>query len=242
MNQKLNLIDNIEVKRTIAKEVARQHSYLVGYFTKTSVPDLVVTQWAAISISSPEFLQFIANEFGKIINKIEKVDLLCGIETAGIALAAATSVETGMPWIYARKDRKKSGGMEAFEGTYKKGDKIVFIDNFSATGKGLLPMMKHADEEGFAYKDLIVICDNEWDKVDAFSEKITTHALITNRELTFYLNEIGYFPGNLYKYCQMYLDEPERLKPGLPDTLDFIEELKKAPEEKHVRKETLLRI
>jgi len=224
-----------KIKKTIAKEIAKQQSYLVGYFTKTSVPDLVVTQWAAISLSNPKFLQFLGKEFYKII-KDKNYNLVCGIETAGIALAAATSMVSGLPWIYARKNRKESGGREAFEGTYHKGDKIVFIDNFSATGKGMINIIKHAREDGMLFEDLLAIVDNEWDKVDEFNKNLSTYALITNRELTDYLNELGYFPGNLYKYCRMYLDNPERLKPGSKDTENFIKELEKAPNLPYIRK------
>lgn len=103
----------------------------------------------------------------------------------------------------------------------------------------MLKVMEHAKEERFTFSDLLVVVDNEWEKDPAFNEAITTHALITNRELTQYLNELGYFPGKLFDYCMMYLDEPERLKPGSPDTEAFIEELRKAPDLGYVRKDTL---
>src|SRR3989344_6967000 len=180
------------VKRRIAEEVARQQSYLVGYFTKSSVPEIVVTQWAAISLSNPEFLKYISQQFGKLISDIGGYDILCGIETAGIALASATSMETKIAWIYARKERKKSGGLEAFEGTYRKGARVAFIDNFSAKGEGMAKILRNAKEEEFLFKDLFVIVDNEWEKTDKFNEyEIVTHCLITNRELTHYLNELN---------------------------------------------------
>lgn len=233
------VLNDIDIKKRIAVEVAKQQSYLIGYFTKTSVPNLVVTQWAAISFSNPVFLQFIAESYAKIIETLGEYDLICGIETAGIGLAAATSVKTNIPWIYSRKERKTSGGREAFEGTYHKGDNVLFVDNFSATGKGMLSVMVHAQEEEFTFGDLLVVVDNEWKKNEVFNQAITTYALITNRELTHYLNELGYFPGKLYDYCIMYLDEPERLKPGLPDTEKFIEELRNAPDLPYIKKNTL---
>lgn len=228
------VLQSEKVKKQIAKEVAKQQSYLIGHFSKTSVPDLVVPQWAAVSLSSPEFLKYLGKEFAKLIDKDS--NLLCGIETAGIALAGATSIASDLPWIYARKERKTSGGREAFEGTYHKGDKLTFIDNFSATGKGLIDIMKHAREDGMSFEKLLVIVDNEWPKADEFNQNITTHALITNRELTYYLNEISYFPGDLYKYCQMYLDEPEKLKSGSPDSDNFIKELAQAPDLPYIKK------
>src|SRR3989338_1715993 len=103
MDKKSKTIADQNIKQKIAIEVARQQSFLIGCFHKPLVKGLVINQWAVASVSNPIFLRLIGEEMTKIINNdIDKVDILCGIETAGIGIAAVTSLVSGIPWIYAR--------------------------------------------------------------------------------------------------------------------------------------------
>lgn len=230
-------INNPALKKTIAIEVARQQSFLIGVFEKPKVPGLIINQWAVASVSNPNFLKLVAEEMTKIINELGKVDLICGIETAGIGLAAAISLTSKKPWIYARKERKKYGSLEAFEGTYYQGARVIFIDNMSARGKGLPEILENAAAEKFIFDSQIVIVDNDWEKIDEVKNyNLKTYSLITTQELIEELNKLHYFPGNLYSYMIDYVKEPQKWEKKSSIVKNFIEELHKTPDLPYIKK------
>jgi len=239
MDKRSVTIKDISVKRKIVEEIFRQKSAPIGCFHKPKVPGIIIPNWTVASVSNPVFLKFIGKEMSKIIREIGGADILCGIETAGIGIVAAVSMVSGIPWIYARKERKTYGSMEAFEGTYHRGAKVIFIDNFTAKGKGMPEILKNAEEEGFIFHHQISIIDGEWQKVDEYEKyDITVHSLITQTEVIEGLGKLNYFPGKLYDLTMSYTKNPAEWTQDSKIVKDFIEELNKAPNLDYINKKS----
>lgn len=226
---------NKKIKQLIARETVKSQSFLIGLFEKPDVP-IAINQWAAISISNPKFLNTISRELAKLVKKTKNVDLICGVETAGIGIAATTSMKSNIPWIYARKGYKKYGGKEAFEGTYGPGKKLVFVDNMCAMGSGMANIFKNAEQEKMKFNDMIVVLDNNWDKIDEFEKyNVNVKSLITTKEFIDELDKLNYFPGNLYCFMDHYLKDPMAWTIDSGILNEFKKELKKHVDVPYVR-------
>lgn len=235
MNNRSTTIKNKKIKQLIARETAKSQSFLIGLFNKPDV-SIAINQWAAISVSNPKFLKKISEELAKLVKEMKDIDLICGVETAGIGIAATTSIMTNIPWIYARKGYKKYGGKEAFEGTYGPGKKVVFMDNMCAMGSGMKNVFKNAKQEKMEFSDMIVVLDNDWDKIDEFEKyDVNVRSLITTKEFIDELNRLDYFPGNLYYYMDHYLKDPMSWTLDSDILKEFKEELKKHSSIRYVR-------
>lgn len=200
----------LSIKDAIIDKVFEDKSFLVGCFSKPNTP-IVIPMWAGVSVSDPKFLKRIGKEFAKILRRLDTPDLLCGIATTGISIASTTSLYSKIPWIFARGERKLYGSKEAFDGTYWRGARVVFLDNLSAKGKGMIPVFEESDSEGFVYSNLLTIVDyTTWEKVPEFTEKkLQIHSLITAHELVEGLNKKGYFPGDIYNLLISFLNSPQ---------------------------------
>jgi orotate phosphoribosyltransferase len=232
-------MDKAKIKERIIEEVAKQKSFLVGYFSKPNTP-VVIPMWADVSVSNPDFLKFIGEQIAQEVKNIGGCDILCGISTTGISLASATSLASGTPWIFARGERKSYGSKEAFDGRYHGGAKIIFIDNLSAKGKGMLPVFVEADKEGFQYSSMIVIVDyNTWDKIPAFQEKnIQIHSLISTHELVEGLAHKRYFPGRIAEMLIHFIENPQEWTPDSDSVQQFKKELEQHRDVSYIRDET----
>src|SRR5512140_1084263 len=68
----------------------------------------------------PDILKELGKEFAKHLDK--DVNLIAGAELGGVALAAATAMETGKNWVIIRNSKKGYGTGKMVEGKLNKGD------------------------------------------------------------------------------------------------------------------------
>lgn len=82
----------------------------------------------------PKKLKTIAREMAKMI-KPWKPDLIASPELRGIPYGTAVSLETGLPFIMIRKKPKGYQLGKVIEGDFKKGQRVVIVDDGIASGK-----------------------------------------------------------------------------------------------------------
>lgn len=87
-------------------------------------------------ISSPRDRKLVAQAFVDLIaaNKW-KPDVIAGTATAGIPHAAWVADLMGLPMVYVRGSAKGHGKQNRIEGSLKKGEKAVLIEDLISTGK-----------------------------------------------------------------------------------------------------------
>jgi len=68
---------------------------------------------------------------------ITGVDWICGVPDGAVPLAAILSSMTKIPLLFVRKERKEHGTKKLIEGDYKKGDKVVVVEDVVNTGGSL---------------------------------------------------------------------------------------------------------
>jgi orotate phosphoribosyltransferase len=121
--------------------------------------------------------------FVDFIHNIEGVDIIAGVATGGIPLGTLIADRLKLPFIYVRSEPKKHGLMKQVEGYFKKGDKVILIEDHISTGSSSMKAIKGLKEAGL---DLICLISNMtygFDKAEKlFNDEGIKHYSICNLE------------------------------------------------------------
>lgn len=112
------------------------------------------------------------------IDKIE-VDVIAGVEAAGIPHSAALGFFMQKPSVFVRKEAKTHGLKKRVEGGDVAGKKVVLVEDLITTGASSLSVVEALRAEGAVVSDcLIIITYGFKESVSAFAEaKVRLHAL-----------------------------------------------------------------
>jgi orotate phosphoribosyltransferase len=105
----------------------------------------------------PDILKQLGKEFAKFVT--EDVNLIAGAELGGVALAAATALETGKNWIIVRNSKKGYGTSRLIEGALKPGDAVLLVEDIATTGGQVLEAAKVITEAGAEVKKIVCVID-----------------------------------------------------------------------------------
>jgi len=143
--------------------------YLKGPYATTNncVMPLYVDDRAVFS--DPKALKTIAFEIAKFIKK-EKIsfDFIVGGATAGIPIATAVGLILNRPTGYVRKMSKGGGTNKVVEGSFKKGNKALLIDDALGHGAGKMVFLKNIRKSGFKVDTLLVVCSRGYNNPGYF--------------------------------------------------------------------------
>jgi orotate phosphoribosyltransferase len=101
----------------------------------------------------------ILKELGKHVG--DDVTLIAGAELGGVALAAATAMETGKNWVIIRNSKKDYGTGKLVEGKLNKGDVVLLVEDIATTGGQVLEAAKVITEAGAKVKKIVAVIDRK---------------------------------------------------------------------------------
>ena len=107
----------------------------------------------------PDILKALGKEFAKHIGS--DVTLIAGAELGGIALAAATAMESGKNWVIIRNSKKDYGTGKLIEGVLKQGDVVLLVEDIATTGGQVLEAAKVITEAGAKVKKIVAVIDRK---------------------------------------------------------------------------------
>lgn len=132
--------------------------------------------------SHPKSFKVFVDEMTKIIRhrqaRGQKIDLIVGVPMAGIPLAMALSLKTGIPFAYLNKERKKTLSRQILEGYYKKGARALLVDDVIALGGTIWKAIKDCRSEGVIVKHIMTLWNPWWPKNKPFLLKLRRHGFI----------------------------------------------------------------
>src|SRR6056297_3291560 len=104
---------------TIEKLISRvkETSYLEGDFTLRSGKKSKYYMDKYLFETCPDILKALGEEFAKHVT--DDVTLIAGAELGGVALAASTSMASGVNWLIVRNSKKGYGTGKMVEGVLK---------------------------------------------------------------------------------------------------------------------------
>ncbi len=107
----------------------------------------------------PDILKALGVEFAGYAG--DDVTLIAGAELGGVALAAATAMETGRNWVIIRNSKKGYGTGKMVEGVLKKDDVVLLVEDIATTGGQVIEAAKIITEAGASVKKIVCVIDRK---------------------------------------------------------------------------------
>ena len=113
-----------------------------------------------VLVSYPKVLKKIAQAYISILRKIN-FKRMVAIPYTALPIVVNISAINNKPWIYTRKEVKDYGIKRPVEGEFKKGERVVMIDDMITTGASKIETVRPLKELGLNIKDIVVLVDRE---------------------------------------------------------------------------------
>lgn len=110
------------------------------------------------TLSYPKVRELIYKSFATVIaEKYPDADVIAGVATGAIACGVLAAVELEKPFIYVRSAAKDHGLANQIEGEYKKGQKVVVIEDLVSTGGSSLKAVDALRDAGCEVLGMVAI-------------------------------------------------------------------------------------
>jgi len=150
----------------------------LGNFTLASGKKSKIYFDLRLLISYPRLMNFAANKMSGLLDGL-RCDLLAPVPLAGIPIATTIQTQTQIPMIMIRPSVKDHGTKKRIEGKFKKGQRVVLIDDLITTAKSKLEAIDILESEGLEVADVIVLIDREQGGREALEERnYNLHSLL----------------------------------------------------------------
>ena len=134
------------------------------------------------SITEPEILSTISKLITSKLD-LKEVDKVAGPALGAVPIATAVSLESKLPLLMIRKEKKGYGTSKLIEGELNEGDNVIVVEDVSTTGGSLLKAIKAINENGGNVTRAFVVVDREEGAIEAFEkEGIKLEPLISVNE------------------------------------------------------------
>ena len=135
-----------------------------------------------VLVSYPQILKKVARAYLQVLEKL-KFDRMVAIPYTALPIVAYISFFNEKPWIYTRKEVKDYGTKKAFEGEFKKGERVVLIDDMITTGASKIEAIAPLTAAGVKIKEIVVLFDREQGGKEYLESKgYQLHSVFTLRE------------------------------------------------------------
>ncbi|MFM8565426.1 MAG: orotate phosphoribosyltransferase, partial [Bacteroidota bacterium] len=92
-----------------------------------------------VTLSHPRVRTYLRDHMSALIQaQYPSVDVIAGVATGAIALAALVAQELDLPMVYVRSSAKEHGRQNLIEGELPKNARVVVIEDLVSTGKSSL--------------------------------------------------------------------------------------------------------
>jgi len=135
--------------------------------------------------TNPECLGLIAGAFA---DRIADLGLegtkLAGVALGAVPLVAATSVETGTPYVIVRKQQKEYGTGNLIEGEFEAGEEVLVLEDIATTGQSAIDAAEALREAGATVSRVLVVVDRQEGAAANLAEHdLELDALVTAEQL-----------------------------------------------------------
>ncbi|MDG5775644.1 orotate phosphoribosyltransferase [Haloarculaceae archaeon H-GB11] len=135
--------------------------------------------------TNPTCLELIAEAFAERLREGGyEGTKLAGVALGAVPLVAVTSVETGTPYVIARKQQKEYGTANLIEGDLEAGEEVVVLEDIATTGQSAVDAVEALRDAGAVVDRVLVVVDREEGAAENLAEvDVELDALLTAEEL-----------------------------------------------------------
>jgi len=167
------------------KRAFREHAYLEGDFVLRSGKRSRYYLDKYRFETQPEILAALGERIAAAArDHAPDATRLAAPELGAVALAAAGSLASGLPFVIVRKEAKEYGTAKRVEGRYEPDERVCVIEDVVTSGGALLDSVEALREAGLVVGEAICIVDREEGGTEALAaHSVRLRALFRAEEL-----------------------------------------------------------
>ncbi len=121
--------------------------------------------------TNPKVLRLIAKLMSLKVSELGyRPDRIAGVVLGSVPLAAALSLETGIPYIMVRKEKKDHGTGKLIEGDLEVGDRVLVVEDVITTAGSSIAAIATVREAGGKVTDVVSVIDRQGGGSENLSE------------------------------------------------------------------------
>jgi orotate phosphoribosyltransferase len=148
----------------------REHAYLEGDFVLRSGRRSQYYLDKYRFETRPDLLRPLGEQLAAAVAEhAPETDLLAAPELGAVALAAAASLESGLPFLIVRKRTKEYGTGNRLEGPYGDGECVCLVEDVVTSGGALVEAVDAVRAAGLVVHTAVCVVDREEGGADALA-------------------------------------------------------------------------
>jgi orotate phosphoribosyltransferase len=173
------------VTRDELRAALREHAYLEGDFLLRSGQRSRYYLDKYRFETQPELLCELGRRIVSLVRDHEPGAVrLAAPELGAVTLAAAASLESGLPFLIVRGEAKEYGTMNRIEGVFERGERVCLIEDVVTTAGALIETLEAVREAGLEVGTAICVIDREQGGGEALAdESVELRAIFRASEL-----------------------------------------------------------
>jgi orotate phosphoribosyltransferase len=150
------------VNRDELKRALREHAYLEGDFVLRSGKRSRYYLDKYRFETRPDILAALGEQIARAVREhAAGATRLAGPELGAVALAAAGSLASGLPFLIVRKQAKEYGTAKRVEGVYDEGESVCVVEDVVTSGGALLEAVDALRAAGLVVRTAVCVVDRE---------------------------------------------------------------------------------
>jgi orotate phosphoribosyltransferase len=151
-------------------EALREHAYLEGDFVLRSGRRSQFYLDKYRFETRPDLLEEIGRRIASVVAEVEPdAARLAGPELGAVALAAAASLASRLPFVIVRKEAKGYGTGNRLEGDFSEGERVCLVEDVVTSGGAALEAVNALRDAGLECRTAICVVDREEGGADALA-------------------------------------------------------------------------
>ena len=148
----------------------RQHAYLEGDFLLRSGKRSRYYLDKYRFETRPELLEALGARIAEVVTEVEpRAVRLAGPELGAVALAAAASLSSGLPFVIVRKEAKEYGTANRLEGVFEPGERVCLVEDVVTSAGAAIEAVEALREAGLQVGTAVCVVDREEGGADALA-------------------------------------------------------------------------
>jgi orotate phosphoribosyltransferase len=122
----------------------------------------------------PDLLAPLGEQLAEAVGDVEPdAARLAGPELGAVALAAAASLASGLPFLIVRKEAKEYGTANRLEGLWEAGERVCLVEDVVTSGGAALDAVEALRAAGLLCENAVCVVDRE----EGGAEELARHAV-----------------------------------------------------------------